>query len=392
METEQIDKRVTWLDEQRRKDSEHIARIHQRLDSLDDTLRKQNAQLENLATELGRISAVASRVRTFDDSLSQHRDEVNKQLETIDERRMSREKQLESIRKADQKQVSDSLEGMQVKLRGLDELRESMEVRRQEELRLNRAMDALTTQVKQLASGAEQRGREFASLQESRKQDGKNLAELESRSTELGRRIESQRGSLEAVEDQIGKLKSKSSELERSESELRHGQAVWTEQQAVRLAEFERQWKGWDKQFQSFSERAQQIDKKIESYQETFRELVRLRDELSAVVERLERRISEVGEIQRLNADRFKEEWAGSQADDQKRWTSFKLNSDELWKDHNRAHRKLDAELHAIQSDLEDTIAGLGELSRTNKQRLLEAIALVQDWGSEIDEQEQARD
>lgn len=392
METEQMDKRVSWLDEQRRKDAEHIARIHERLDSFDDAIRKQDAQFENLATELARLSGVAARVRTFDDSLSQHREEVNKQLEINDERRLSRENQRESIRKADQKQVSDALEDMRAKLRGLDELRESTEVRRQEELRLNRTLDALNNQVKQLDRAVEERGRDLASLQENRQQDGKRLAELESPNAELKRRIEAFRGALEAAEDQIGKLKGKSSELGRSESELRHAQTLWAEQQAVRLAEFERQWKGWDKQFKSFTERAQQIDKKIESYQETFRELVRLRDDLKGVVERLERRIAEVGEIQRLNADRFKQEWAGLQADDQKRWTSFKLNSDELWKDHNRAHGKLDSELHTIHTDLEEALAGLSELSRSNRQRLLEVIALVQDWGSEIDEREEARD
>ena len=31
METDQIDKRVTWLDEQRRKDSEELGRIHDRI-------------------------------------------------------------------------------------------------------------------------------------------------------------------------------------------------------------------------------------------------------------------------------------------------------------------------------------------------------------------------
>lgn len=389
METEQIDKRVTWLDEQRRKDAEHIARIHDRLDAFEEQVDKQNSRLEDLATELAKASAVAARVRHFDDALSKHREEVNKQLETIDERRIDREAQMDTIRKSDQKQGSDLLEEMRSKLKGIDAISESLEVRRQEELRLNRSLDALTNELKKVRDSIAGPAQDVAALQENRKRDAKRLSELESRDSELSKRIESLRGQLEAVEDQIVKLKSKSSELERSETELRRAQTVWSEQQAVRLAEFERQWKGWEKDYHSFLERAQEVDQKLDGYQETFRELVRMRDKLEAVTEALERRITEVGEIQRLNAERFKEEWAGFQADDQKRWSSFKLSSDELWRDHNRAHDKLDSLLQTIQADLEDALAGLSELSRSTKQRLLELIALVQDWGSEIGEEDQ---
>lgn len=390
METDQIDKRVTWLDEQRRKDSETIARIHERLDGFEGSLRKQNTQLEGLASDLARISALAARVREFDDSLGKHRMEVNKQLETLESRRMTREEQLDSIRRTEQKQISDSMEGMRGKLKELDSLREALEVRRQEELRLNRALDATSSEVKKLADGIEERGRHIASLQEARKQDGKRISEVESRSTELVRGVEGLRGQLDSVQDQLRKLTAKVGELDRSETELRHAQTVWSEQQSVRLAEFERLWKGWEKQFEGVEESAKALDRRMEGYQETFRELANLRDKLDSTIEGLDRRITEVAEIQRLNADRFKGEWAGFQAEDQKRWTGFKLSQEELWKDHERAHQKLNSALEVVQADLEDAIAGLANLARGTKERLREAMALVQEWGADLTQDDQS--
>lgn len=380
-----MDKRVSWLDEQRRKDAEQIARIHERLDGVEGAIRKQGSQLEELTDELARLSALAGRIRQFDDSLGKHREEVNKQLETMDERRMAREKQLDSIRQSDQKQVSDALDEMRGRLRGLEELRQSLDVRKQEEHRLSRGLDALESQLKQLKADVEERGRDLASLRENRKQDSKRLAELDARDAELSKRIEALRGPLEVVEDQVGKLKAKSSEIERGQTELRHAQTVWTEQQSVRLAEFERQWKQWEKNFEQVLERAQDMEKKLEDYQGTFRELIRVRDKLTEVTQALERRITEVGEIQRLNTERFKEEWASYQADDQKRWTSFSLSADELWADHSRTHTKLEGELQTMQADLEDTMVGLAEVARSNKERLQELLALVQEWGSELE-------
>ena len=116
--------------------------------------------------------------------------------------------------------------------------------------------------------------------------------------------------------------------VELGEKDLRQSQNLWMEQQAARLAEFERAWIAWEKLFAEFEIQSDDLKERIESYEETHRSLRLLRDELNDVVERLNRRIEEVSEIQRLSEDRFKQEWSTLQADIQKRWSSFKLSSE----------------------------------------------------------------
>jgi uncharacterized protein YnzC (UPF0291/DUF896 family) len=45
--------------------------------------------------------------------------------------------------------------------------------------------------------------------------------------------------------------------------------------------------------------------------------------------QRVERRISELTEVQRLTEDRFRQEWVTFRADDQKRWTNYSLTQEE---------------------------------------------------------------
>ena len=55
--------------------------------------------------------------------------------------------------------------------------------------------------------------------------------------------------------------------------------------------------------------------------EETQRAVKRSQDSFDDINRRLERRINEITEIQRLAEDRFRQEWVTFRADDQKRWT-----------------------------------------------------------------------
>ncbi|MFV1859739.1 MAG: hypothetical protein ACC647_10385, partial [Anaerolineales bacterium] len=192
------------------------------------------------------------------------------------------------------------------------------------------------------------------------------------------------RGLIDSSEDQLQKLATRAEIVEISEKELRQSQMLWTEQQSARLAEFERAWNAWEKRFTEFEIQSEELQERIESYEETHRALRLLRDELEAVVERLDRRIAEVSEIQRLSEDRFKQEWSTFQADEHKRWSSFRLSSEEQWKEHDRQHRAISEQLEDHQDRLETSLLGMEESDRSSKGRIADLLALVQEWGAEL--------
>ncbi len=384
METEQIDKRVSWLDEQRRKDAQEVTRLEELLEALNESARQQSQQLRDLAGEVARIPALEARIRQYDETIAKHRSEILKQLDTQDERRFAREKQLESLRTIDQKKVAEQVQELRDKLKDLDRIDESLEARKREELRISRAINGIEQKISQAAVAIEDEQRAVSGIKVAGEKNNQRINELENRGSSMSKRVDELHSLIDSSEDQLRKLATRAEMVEVSEKELRQSQNLWTEQQAAKLAEFERAWIAWEKRFAEFEIQSDDLKERIESYEETHRSLRLLRDELNEVVERLNRRIEEVSEIQRLSEDRFKQEWSTFQADVQKRWSSFKLSSEEQWKEHERKHEPIPEQLKQLQAELDTALSNIDELDRSSKGRISDLVALVQEWGAEL--------
>lgn len=384
METEQIDKRVSWLDEQRRKDVREVTRLEELLEALDESSRQQAQQLRDLAGEVARIPALEARIRQYDETIGKHRSDILQQLETQDERRIAREKQLESLRTIDQKKVVDEVDELRSKLKELDRISETLETRKREEVRVSRSLDEVEKRVDQTSTAIENEKRSVSGIKDAGEKNRQRLNELENRASAAKRRVDELHSLIESLEDQMRKLATRAEVLELSEKELRQSQTLWSEQQTARLAEFERAWNAWEKRFAEFEIQSDDLKNRIESYEETHRGLLLLRDELKDVVERIDRRIGEVSEIQRLSEDRFKQEWSTFRADEQKRWSSHKLSAEEQWKEHDRKHGLISDLLKELQERLETTTSHLEELDRSSKGRIEDLVALVREWGAEL--------
>jgi len=69
LETEQTDKRLTWLDEQRRRDNEEIGRVGERLEGLEQELRRLADQIQILAGDQSRTAAQATKASQLDETM-----------------------------------------------------------------------------------------------------------------------------------------------------------------------------------------------------------------------------------------------------------------------------------------------------------------------------------
>lgn len=385
METERYEKRLEWLDEQRRKDAETISRLDERLGAFQKALEGHKQQMKSIASELARVGALAPRLEAFDDALDKHRKDVSRQFDEGQKRLISRQKDLESMWKADQKQSAMSLDEIRKHLTALEEVQEGLATGQDEDRRLRSALDKVRADVEHLQEHDVQSKRVLAAMDELQAQDAKKAVEIQGGIADLTSRSDKQRGMLDTAIDRIRRLESQGDELASASDEMREAQRLWREQLASRLAEFEREWKEWAKSFADFEQRADELDERIVAYEETFRALLQLKADLKEVIERLERRINEVGELQRLAEDRLKQEWSAFKADDHKRWGGFQLASEERWKDHGRLHERLETRTESVETGLEHALQRIGDLADGSRGRVLEALAMIRDWASEVD-------
>lgn len=379
-----VDKRLEWLDEERRRMSDALKVIGQRLAALEESHSKTTHKVQEQAAETSRLGALASRISQFDDTLTKHRQEVSRQLDTAEDRRTEKEKVVEDLRKSDLRELSQAIAGVKKELGVVDELRRHQDDRREEEIKLTRSVDAFAKRLDDFASRDEDRGRTLASLEEGRKQDSKRIAELQAETGGMRSRLDTARGTLDTVEDRLRRIEVRVAELVAGESERREILSLWMDQQNMRQVEFDRTWKEWARRFEAFEKQASDLDERVKVYDETYRALRQQREDLDAMIQRLERRITEVSEMQRLAEDRFKQDWAAFQAEDQKRWNTYRLAREELWREHNRLHEKISSELSQLDESVGEALRLLNAMSATSASGLSAIISILSEWSGEL--------
>ncbi len=385
MKPEQIEKRLTWIDEQRRKNSDFVVGLKEQLTNALHLIENQEKQIKELTSEVARLSAQTSRIKQFDDDLIKQREDFSRHLAELIEGQSERDRRHESIRVIEHKEISRSISELRIEIEALEEIKSSLEARRQEEIRIYSQIDEIEKTIERIGSIDEDTKRSLSMIDEARKMDSKRVADLQVETTDLRKRVDTLRGTLDAVEDRSKKFETNFTELASNEVERNESQKLWIEKQELRLVGFEKDWKTWNTAFAEFQKKAEQVDEKMLKYDENYRAMRRARSDLDKMVDKLERRITEIGEIQRIAEDRLKSEWSAYLADDQKRWNTFKLNYDEQWREHERIHDKIQNELREHYENISDTMHSLSKLAGKSQARVMDLLTLVQDWAAEVE-------
>jgi chromosome segregation ATPase len=380
-----LEKRLTWLDDQRRKDAELLRKLTSQLKAAEDLVGKHNRQLQEFSAELSRLGVVAAKIQAVDETLGKHRQEVSRQLESAEMRRAEREKSLEQLRRKDHDEVAKGIAEVRQEMSGLVDLRREFDTRRDEEVRLARSVSSLGERLDGLAGGQQNQEQALAGHEDSHKQEGRRAAELQSEVTDLRLRQEGMRGSLDTVEDRIRQLEIRSAEFTAAEVERRESTGVWMESQNLRMADLERVWGEYARRFEAFEKRAGEIDERVRAFEDTHRAMRQLQGDLGKTLERLERRIAEIGEVQRLSEDRQKQEWSSFQAEDQRRWSAFKLSHDEQNQEHTRLHQRLADEATRLEEAATQALHGAIRMEDSTQRRLTELLAMLREWAGEAE-------
>jgi hypothetical protein len=99
-------------------------------------------------------------------------------------------------------------------------------------------------------------------------------------------------------------------------------------------------WKDWETRFGIVEKQATEVETQLQKLEITHRDAKRSQQVLEDLTQKVERRINEITEIQRLSEDRIRQDWVTFKADDQKRWTNYTLTQEEHRNEINRQGEK----------------------------------------------------
>jgi chromosome segregation ATPase len=291
---------------------------------------------------------------------------------------------LEDVRKLDHNAITVKLDELLEEYGEIEKIKRMLDTRRDDTVRLASSLDALEKRIDDLRAEVEEHERTNISVREGRNQDSKHLGELQAKTADTRKVLDTFRGEVALEENRIRRLEVQISSLSTSEKERQDSQESWIEQQSMKQVEFERIWKEWADRFTQIEKLAVDFEERIVSYEETYRDLRQLQSNVDDVIQRLERRINEITEMQGLIGDRLKQEWSSFQMDDQKRWSTYKLTTDEQWRDHNRLHDKIGSRLQVLDENTSDIERYISEFKETGLPIIEEVISMLRGWVAEI--------
>jgi chromosome segregation ATPase len=380
MEFDHVLKQLDWLDDERRKDKDIIAKQEHRLTALEGNLSSAHQQIKDLSSEITRLSTVIGRMDDFDNSLLQQRIEFNRQIEEYEKQNKKREEETDKVRRVEMRSIDTSIGEVRKDLEAISEIRRSLQARVEEENRLTRQIDDLDGKIHDIERNEEKYTRTYRLLDDARRQDSKRVVDLQGEVAALRKRSDEQRGQMELVSTNLQKLENRLGEILAQDSDRQEAQDTFLEKQALKQVEYDRTWKEWQAKFETIDRQTETMENQFQSLDSTHGEVKRLKRSIEDLQQRLERRINEITEVQRLAEERFRQEWVTFKADDQKRWTNYTLTQEEQRNELSRNLERLGDQLADLDSNLQEVQDMMHQMNAETERHLQTLLSMVHDW------------
>lgn len=358
----QLEKRVEWLDNERRNDKTALAGLQSKIENLDTENSALRMRIADMEGEISRLNTLMARVGQFEVDMSNVRTELTRQVDEV--KSTAQEKHIQTEK--NQQRIEDlnaDVTELRKKVATQENLAELLEDRKEEDIRLARLIEEVKAQVSDMTRFDEEYKRSLRVIDETLRQEAKRLTDIQGEIAAMRKRQDETRGKQDLLGDSMRKLEIRIKELLDAESERREEQTAFVEKVNIVLVERDRTFKAWSDRFEKMEAITSNLEGEISMLEDTHRATKQTLSSLDEVTQRFDRRVNEITEVQRLNEDRFRQEWTTFKSDDQKRWSNYSLAQDEQHREMNRdlgSFGERIATLEELIDRLQDTLEQVG--------------------------------
>lgn len=369
MDINQAARMIEWLDEERRRDKTNIATLEERLaqqQDIIDTLQRRLNSVESDQTVMRNQFVPAGQSI---DLQEQMRREMRQMIEQIEAKRLTAEREAERRAELARENILKPVRDLEERLGSVARQTGEMPALQLERDRVGGAIATLQQKVDELFKRLEEPDRRLAFLEEQRRQDSRRVSELETEVPEVKKQIDSIRPKIALIEDLSIRNERRAQEITTGDRERREQIQQFIDQQTLLLQQRDQQIEGLLKRFGDQDNVMQRNIERFESWEETHRSMKSVIDDFNRIGERLERRINEVAEMQRLSEERFRQEWNNWRSDDQKRWKQFTLSNDEVWRSHDKDFERFVQRMDELTAQFKPLMDSLNRLWNLERER-----------------------
>jgi chromosome segregation ATPase len=379
---------IEWLGEERRRDKSTIAMLEERLaqqQEVIDTLQKRLNGVESDQTVMRSLYATPNLEGDILDNL---RKEVRQLIESTEAKRLTAERELERRNEIARETALRPVRELTERLTKLERQLSELPAWQAERDRQGTQLGILLQRVEDLTKRAEEPERRLSYLEEQRRETTRRVSELESEIPEVKKQVDGIRPKLTLLEDLALRNERRVQEVQNKETERREQIQAFIDQQVLNNQQRDRQ---IEDMVRRFGEQDSSMQKNIETFErwaDAYRQMKKIIDDFERIGDRLERRINEVAEMQRLSEERFRAEWNDWRLEDQKRWKNFTVSNDDVWRSHDKDFERFIQRMDEIAMQfppLHDQITRLWNLERARAQLYRERYqALLHEYDTTV--------
>lgn len=343
---EQLEKRVEWLDNERRNDKTNLATLQNRLTGLESENIALRKQMKELELEISGLKNQLASLDKYDNRIERLNIDLTKQVRDVNERAEMNLNEAIKRLKLEIDASKRSLTEVYQLSEQLEPIRNDIKTNKLEDARLARLLEDIKLKIQEVSRFDEEYRRSLHLLEENYRQENKRLNDFQGELVAHRKRVEETRSRFDVFSDTFRTLDLRIAELQTFEKDRKEAQSVFIEKVNNALLDKDKTFREWEKRFADIDKVNLDLNTQLTELESARKAVDKSISGAEDVIARFERRINEISEIQRLNDERFRQEWNSFKADDLKRWTNYLLGQEEQL-------RIINQQLTAAREDLE---------------------------------------
>ena len=379
MEFEQIIKQLDWLDEERRKDKATLAAQVEQIAVLNSDIKTLTEKIKPLENAIEGYASLSARVEQFDAFLSQQREEMNETFEKIEKNAKKRDKGTKESFLEEFAPLNQSITDISSKI-DFSHLERGLKAREAEDLRLSASFTEIKADFDKVIKSNKDLKYAQGLYEDNRHQDIKRLTDTQGEIVALRKRLDEEREKRQLNADTLKNIDLRVAEVLASEHKRKQEQSDFFEKFSVEQIDRERAWKEWIKEADKFNEKTELLETHLQASEDATRAAKKAEEAYAEISQKIERRVHEIVEMQRLSEDRLRQEWVTFKADDQKRWTGYGLTQDETVKNLQKTIEKVEEEITALNDESQTTQDQLHQTTSVTEHQMQEMMNWAHEW------------
>lgn len=362
MDNLQTQRMIEWLDEERRRDRAMLAQLEERNRQQQELIEQMRRQMNGMENELASLRTQFMPANRDQELMQLLRQEFNQVIEGLEAKRLTAEREAERRHEIMRETILTPIRKLEDQQeRTTESIRDVLGVRAERD-RMASAIAAMQQRVEEQGKKIEEPERRLTLLEEQRRQDTRRLSDVQSQLPELQRALENIHTKVDLIEGLTKNNEKRVIELQNSESARREEIQMFLDQQNLLAQQREQQIQDLRQRVLQYDDDMRRNMERFESWSETHRQMKKVVDDFDRIGDRLERRINEVAEMQRLSEERFRSEWNDWTDEDQRKWKEFTVGNDESWRIHNKEMLEIRAVIKETQNRLDPFYRSLERL------------------------------